>query len=698
MELVFEIGCEELPASFLEPTLQQIRKGFLTALTEARIAVDPDDLQTFGTPRRLTLLVRKIAERQDDLEEERTGPPAHVAFKDGEPTGAAKGFARAQGVDVTELYTVETSRGEVLAAKVFEQGLPTREILPGILTRLIKGLNFAKSMRWGAHKATFGRPVRWILAVLDGQVVPLEFAGVQSGNRTRGHRFAAPQEFEVKDINSYREGLEKAFVVLDPEERRRQIRDFLGEHAQAAGGRVVEDPELIEEVANLIEKPHALTLEIDEKYLELPREVLISSMRSHQRYFAIEETDGTALKPACVVIYNTPVRDPALVAKGNLKVLRARLDDAQFFWEKDLETGLEDNIDRLSDVIWIGPLGSMQERSKRIATLAKHIAEAIGLGSEEAEFAARAGLLSKTDLVSNMVDEFPDLQGLIGGEYAAHAGEPKAVALAIREQYLPKSADDALPSTGISAAVALAEKLDAIVGCFGVGMIPTSTADPYGLRRAALGILKVLHDRGLTISPKTLIELAIDAYPQDPSPFKNEKEELTDLVLSFLTTRLHYLLVDIAPTDVVKAVLATGVDEIPSVYGRVEALKSLRDLPDFEPLALGFKRIDNILRKQAEDQDLASLRVDPERFVEAAENELFAAFQTAQKEVEEAMAERAWRRACDALIALKAPVDNFFDSVMVMVDDEGLKENRIALLATLEELFLKVADISEIQT
>lgn len=695
MELIFEIGCEELPAGFIEPAMKQMRANFLEQCAERRI--EADAVEVLATPRRLVLLVGNLAERQKDLEEVRTGPPVQAAYRDGQPTKAAEGFARGQGVSVDDLYVVETDKGSYVAAKVFEKGGDVRELLPEILTAVLKGFHFPKSMRWADRRDTFARPIRWLLAVADGQRVALTHAGVESGTTTRGHRFAAPGEFEVESIAGYFEQLARAHVVVHTDERRRRVQEQLARIGEELGGQVIDDPELVEEVIYLVEEPHGLYLNFGEEYLEVPAEVLISSMREHQRYFAIAGADGKLL-PYCAVIYNTPVHDPAVVARGNLRVLKARLDDARFFWEKDLQTSLEERVAELGHVVWLAKIGSMKDRSIRMARLAERIAQELGLDATVAAHAARAGLLAKADLVSQMVFEFPDLQGVMGREYALKAGEPVEVATAIHEQYLPRGAEDALPGSDAGACVALAERLDALVGCFGIGLVPTSAADPYGLRRAALGVLRILQGRGYRIALSELLKLTIGVYDDIcPDVLDKEPDALRAELTDFFGTRLKFQLATAAPTDVVDAVLAAGFDDVLSVQGRVSALASLRNEPDFEPLAVGFKRVVNILKKQAEGVAPGSLEVDPARLAEPAEQALFEAWGQARARVDAALAERNWQAACQALIALKTPVDHFFDHVMVMTDDQALRDNRIALLDKLRALFLQVADISVIQ-
>jgi glycyl-tRNA synthetase beta chain len=700
MQLIFEIGVEEFPASFCEPTLAQMEATFREQADELRLGFE--SLKVAATPRRLTLLVDGLDDKQADLEEERTGPPAKIAFDDGQPTPAAQGFARGNGVDVDDLYTVDTDKGAYVAAKVFEEGEPTAELLPEVLSTVISELSFPKSMRWADRKERFARPVRWILAVAGGQTIPVEFAGVQSGNTTRGHRFAAPEAFEIASIDEYVDGLRRAHVIVDPAERRDTIVDGLEAIADEVGGTLIDDPELVDEVTYLVEKPHAIAIHFGDEYLELPDEVLISSMRSHQRYFGIADADGDALLSVCGVIYNTPVTTTEQVYDGNLRVLTARLDDARFFWDKDQKTPLDARVDALSEVVWLEGLGSMKDKSERISRLAFAISEELefdeelGFDEQTRRAARRAGLLSKTDLVCDMVGEFPDLQGVMGREYALADDEDADVAHAIYEQYLPAGADDDVPATPAGAAVALADKLDALAGCFGVDMIPTSTSDPYALRRAALGVIRIVREREYTVGLRRLFELAIDAFEAlSPGALQKDHAKLVDELVDFAATRLKYQLAEHYPTEVVDAVLAVDKDDVLSIKQRVDALAKLRGEPDFEPLAVGFKRVVNILRKQAEEQAELADGVDQDLFEHDSERDLYAAYVDAKGSISTAVREGDWQRACQALIRLRKPVDDFFDHVMVMADDEALRRNRIALLDGLRDLFLKVADISK---
>ena len=690
-ELLLELGCEELPARFVPPTLEAMRQALLDQASVARL--DLAGVRILGTPRRLTLAVDQVASAQRDLEEERLGPPEQVAYKDGQPTKAALGFAKGQGVGVEDLYVQETPKGRYVAAKVFEQGLPAQEVLPGLLNAVIAGLSFPKSMRWSNKEASFARPVRWILAMHHGQRVHVEFGGVQSALVTYGHRFSAPDPIEVTSIAQYIDALRQADVLVDPKERAHRMQAELERCAKESGGALRQDDALAQEVLNLVEKPHGVLVRFDQKYLKLPDEVLISSMRKHQRYFSLTDPSG-ALIPACAVIYNTPVHDPQVVRAGNLRVLKARLDDAKFFWEQDAARSLESLLPQLESVIWVKKLGTMGARVARMETLAKTLATLIGLDPQDAKDATLAARLSKADLLTHMVSEFPDLQGVVGREYALRDTLGQGVATAIHEQYLPRGADDTLPTTDAGALVALAERLDTLAGLFGIGL-HTSGTDPYGLRRAASGVLRILQSRAYTTPLRPLITAALDAYTTHAAtPLETPAPELQAQLLAFFHARLKSALTEEFGADVVDAVLAVTDDEVLTVTDRVRALHTLRQERDFESLAVGFKRVVNILRKQADEHVQIPSAVDEPKLQDPQEIALWQACQRARPDIDSALETRDWLGACRALITLKAPIDAFFDHVMVMTDDQALKLNRLALLDQLRSLFLKVADIS----
>ncbi|MEM1348927.1 MAG: glycine--tRNA ligase subunit beta [Myxococcota bacterium] len=700
-EVIFEIGCEEIPARFIPSALEQLRAMFLEHCAEARLEVSEASVRAWGTPRRLVLTASRVADTQANLEEERTGPPVKAAYRDGEPTSAALGFARGQGVDVSDLYTVETQKGAYVAAKVFEEGAPTSTLLPDILDAMLRGLSFPKSMRWATYADTFPRPVRWLLALFDGEVVDVEYANVRASNRTYGHRFAAPGAILVETIQQYRDDLRSAHVWVEPEERREEIKRRLHQCAEEIGGTVREDPSLLDEVVFLVEAPHVLVVEFDEKYLELPREVLISSMRKHQRYFSVLEPGGDALMNACIVVYNTPVRDPNVVRAGNLRVLKARLDDARFFFEQDTRDGttLHDWSRKLDSVVWLYELGSQGERTERLEDLSEALAKELELGDVTVAHARRAASLAKADLVTNMVGEFPDLQGIIGREYALAAGQPEQVAHAIAEQYLPSGADDPLPATDAGAVVAMATRLDTLVGIWGAGKLPKGNKDPYQLRRAAIGLLRIVRERAYSVTLKRLLGLAFEEYARQDKleAFPGERDQLLPQIEEFVLDRLRGLLEHDAPRDIVNAVLDSDGDDLLSMSDRARALVEVREEEGFDELAEIFKRVVNILPDDDRELDELGI-VDPELLQQDAERALLDAYDAATKEVAKAVSARDWVAACRTLAGLRAPITRFFDDVMVHAEDPNIKRNRLALLAGLRREFRRVANIALIQS
>lgn len=694
IELVFEIGCEELPAHFVEPALAQLDEAFREECDERRLEVKAT--RTVGTPRRLALLVEEMAEAQESETRTEKGPPKDVGLDgSGNWTPAAQSFAESHGATTDDLFVSDDDRIGVTAEL---SATPAREILPSILRRAVDALSFPKSMRWASYDERFGRPVRWIAAVADGEHIPLEFAGVESGTATRGHRFAAPEPIEIESIEEYVSSLSEAHVTVDPEDRRRRLVEMLDELAEEVGGRIVDDPELVDEVVHLIEEPHATRLDFDEAYLELPDEVLIESMRSHQRYFAIEDEGGGELLAHCGVIYNTPVRDPEVVNRGNLRVLRARLDDARFFWERDRERSLQQRLDDLESVVWLERIGSMRDRAERIGRMAGAIAPLLGFGSSTADEAARAGRLSKSDLVTEMVDEFPKLQGVMGRAYARADGESEPVARAIGEHYLPDGAAGSVPETDAGTAVALADKLGKLVDCFAIEMKPTSESDPYGLRRAALGSIRILDRGGFDVGFPELVETAVESTVEGEFPVEINTTKLQEELVSYLRRRLNFYLRADFPTEFVEAVLGARPEEqrastVHEVRARLEALVEFRGDSAFEELVEGYKRVDNILGDRSVGTDA---EVEPGD-LEAPEAEaLLEATSSTERAIDEAVDAGDWRAACDALVRLKGPIDEFFDNVRVNADNPTLRENRIALLATLRPLFLRVADISKL--
>lgn len=682
-ELFLEIGCEEIPAGFIPRAMADMAAIITRELDNARLSCG--EVRTYGTPRRLALMVSDLPTVQPDAEITATGPSKKAAYDaDGAPTKAAEGFARGQGVDVSELKIITTEKGEYLAVTKKETGRPTHLILAEILPRLVTGIPFKKSMRWGDLDARFARPVHWIVALYNGSVVPFSFGNVQSGAVSRGHRFMANTTFPVRDFGNYLEECERHFVIPDPERRKEIIRKETHRVAEAAGGRLLPDEGLLEEVTYLAEYPSAVTGTFPAEFLKVPREVLITSMRSHQRYFSIVDTSGS-LMPGFITINNTLAEDPSVVIKGNERVLRARLSDARFFFEEDQKTSLAARAESLKNVVYQQKLGTSYEKMERFRALA--VALANQLNRDVATQAEQAAYLCKADLVSGMVGEFPEVQGIMGREYALLEGIDPVVANAIAEHYLPTQAGGDLPASDVGAFVSIADKLDSICGCFSVGLIPTGSVDPYALRRAAIGIINIILDRGYRLSLAAYIDTAL---LQLSARLNRPADAVKADVCEFFRGRFVNLLTEQYPSDVVDAAVAAGFDDLVEVRDRIAALARFKTHPDFEALAVAFKRIGNIIKEGVDAP------VDPALFQEDTERTLYQAFQGVKTSVTGQIADGSWLEALTAIAALRGPVDGFFDKVMVMAEDERVRMNRLALLTAMDRMFGRIADFSKI--
>ncbi|WP_428262963.1 glycine--tRNA ligase subunit beta [Haliangium sp.] len=683
-DLLFEVGTEEIPAEFLRRALDEIATRGQALLAEARLEVGR--VTALGTPRRLVLAASAVADRQPDLSERVVGPPARVAFDgDGNPTKAAEGFARRNQVELSALERaeVEGKKGEYVVCTRHEPGRPAAEVLPGLLERLLTELPWPKSMRWGSREEAFVRPVHWIVALFGDTCLPVSFAGVEAGRRSRGHRFLAPGEVEVESaLGGYCERLRRAFVVVEPQARREMIEAELARVESETGARVRPDPELVAEVTNLVEYPAAVCGSFEEAFLEVPEEVIVSAMRSHQRYFALEDEQGRLVN-RFATIAGTVTRDPEVVRAGNERVLAARLADARFFFREDQKRSLDERAGKLSEVVFQSRLGSIGAKVGRVTEIVRALAAEVGV---DPALAARAAALCKADLVTQMVFEFPELQGVMGRHYARMAGEPEAVSEAIYEHYLPRGAGDELPTSDLGAALGVADRIDTLVGCFAVGLGPTGSADPYGLRRAALGILGLLLDRGWAVSLSTLVDRAAAALAGTAEVDGACREQ----VLGFLRTRLKGMLGEL-PADCVEAALTIGYDDVPDARARAQAVAELRRRDDFEPLGVAFKRVANILK----DTDAAAAPA-PDRFVEDEERALWRAFGDIESQVDEHLGSSDYGRALAVLAELKDPVDRFFDKVLVMDEDPAVRANRLALLARIGATFARIADFRQI--
>ncbi len=613
-ELLLEIGTEELPAEFIPKALKDMADIMERELSQNRVG--HGEIRTLATPRRLVIYAADVAERQEDQLIEKLGPAKRVSFDaQGNPTKAAVGFAKGQGLDISQLETIVTEKGEYLGARKKITGEATASLLPDILKRFILSIPFQKSMRWMNLDIRFARPIHWILALYGGQTVPFRLENISSGNKSYGHRFMNPGTFEVTDFADFIKKAREHSVIVDPEERKTIIRTETENAARGVSGIVVGNDELLEEVTFLVEYPSAVCGSFDGDYLELPKDVLITTMVEHQKYFPVMDGRGNLL-PHFVTVNNTLAKDPSVVARGNEKVIRARLSDARFFFREDQKVPLEEHFEELKNVVFHSLLGTSYEKVGRFRQLASYIAEKIDPALKKS--VDRAAHLAKADLETQMVYEFPDLQGIMGREYALLAGEDPVVAKAIYEHYLPTSAGGNLPETDVGAIVSIADKIDTICGFFGVKQIPTGTADPYALRRQALGIINIILEKGYPLRMDDLIDKSMAILG---GKLKRPPEETKKDILDFFKGRFeNQLITQGHPYDVVDAVLATGVSDAAGSLKKIEAMEVFRTRVDFEPLAVAFKRVCNIIK------NFEGGTVDPALFVEDAERSLYEAY------------------------------------------------------------------------
>ncbi|MFH1625725.1 MAG: glycine--tRNA ligase subunit beta [Pseudomonadota bacterium] len=686
-ELLLEIGTEEIPSRFMPQALKDMENLILKELEALRIGFG--QVKALGTPRRLVLHVDHMSDKQEDTCVQIMGPSKRVAFDEsGTPTRAAIGFARAQGVDVGDLEEISTHKGEYLAVKRKEGGNNTKDVLSSVLPRLITSIPFPKSMRWGDLSIRFARPIRWIVCLFGGEVVRFRLGNIESGDQCFGHRFMRPDPFRVEDFNQYIRSLREAYVIVDPVERKGRIREIISQAAVEVPGKLLEDEELLENVTYLVEYPTAVVGSFEEEFLSLPKEVLISCMREHQMYFSVVD-DSDKLLPYFIAVNNTVAKDPEAVVRGNERVLKARLSDAQFFFGEDRKIPLPERVHSLRDIVFQSELGTYHEKVTRVQRIAEYLASEIK--PELKEVTKRAALLCKADLTSGMVGVFPKLQGVMGREYALLSGEKVDVATAIYEHYLPRFAGDAIPSGHAGAFISIADKLDTVVGCFGVGLAPTGTSDPYALRRQALGIINIILGKKYPRSLSRLVKRTLD--------YLNGKISLDPVnvqgdVVEFFRLRFqHQLMAQGYSFDIIDAVLSLYFDDMVDSFERIKAVQELKNEPDFKALAIAFKRASNILSQSPPGNE-----VDVSLFEDSAENSLFEAHKEIQEQVVKLVSERRYREGLHKMVKLRAAVDNFFDSVMVMVEDAKIRTNRLTLLAQVSVLFLKIADFSKIVT
>jgi glycyl-tRNA synthetase beta chain len=682
-DFLFELGTEELPPLALPELERALAESLRSALAAAGIA--HGELVSYAAPRRLAVLIRSLATRQGEQRIKRRGPPVSAAFdKQGQPTRAATAFADSCGVSLETLGRIHEGKGEFLYFEATQPGAETASLLPGMVQAALDALPIPKRMRWGASEAQFVRPVHWVVLRLGAAVLPARILDTDSGGRSRGHRFHAPGWLDIDAPARYADILrEQGHVIASFAERRDMIRHQVTTSAAAQGGTAVLDESLLDEVTALVEWPVAVVGRFDERFLALPREVLLSTLQEHQRYFAIEGADG-ALTPFFITISNIDSREPVRVREGNERVVRPRLSDAAFFQQQDRRAPLAAWRDDLDKVTFQAKLGSIGDKVRRVQALAAHIAPALGGDATHAE---RAALLCKCDLLSAMVGEFPELQGIMGAYYALADGENPEVAAAVREHYQPRGAGDALPGTLTGAAVALADKLDTLAGIFAIGQKPSGTKDPFALRRAAIGVLRIILESRFDLDLGELVAQAVKLQPVQQAGCAEE-------VLSYILERLraHYQEAGVA-SEIFDAVLATGSRRPLDFDARVNAVAAFRSLPEAESLAAANKRIANILKKSAAEAaasvDVSLLQVDAERA-------LHAALEGVSAGVEADLGSRRYNAALTTLAGLRPAIDAFFNDVMVNDPDPALRANRLALVGRVRELFSGVADLSRL--
>ncbi len=691
--LLLELGCEELPARQLQAQLELLREGVCSRLADAGLIEAEPRARCLGTPRRLAIIIDNVKTRQPDRVIERKGPAESAAFDaDGRPTRAAEGFARSVGLAVTELERLETEQGRWLYARINEPGRGLAEVLGEILDATIKTMAGARSMRWSDRPERFLRPVRWLLVLHGDEVVPISAFGLDAGRQTQGHRIHAPGWHAVASVDDYIPVLKSAHVQVDPAKRVSAIVAGAQTLARGAGLEAEIDPDLLNEVAGLTEWPVPVIGAFDESFLEVPAEALICSMQQHQKCFPLRHADGR-LAARFIAVANIESRDVGALTAGFERVIRPRLADARFFYEQDRRFSLQQRLERLEQVKFQEKLGSVGAKVRRLQVLAAELAPAL---DADPETVTRAALLCKSDLVTEMVGEFPELQGIMGRYYALADGEPDDVAVAIETHYLPRHAGDSLPLDPAGRALALADRLDTLVGVFAAGQKPRGGKDPFALRRAALGIIRILDSAGTHLPLSVLVKQTADCLAQDLGQDVRFERDLLQEVEQFLQERLRSYAADSGiETNTVQAVAEVEAGVVPDFMARARAVQAFADDPMADSLIAANKRIANLL-KQAEDIGLDE--VDRGALVEPAEQSLFETLQRIEADqfADSPQTSRDYGRELGGLAALREPVDHFFDQVMVMADDEHLRRNRLSLLRQLRALFLRVADVARL--
>ncbi len=680
--LLYEMGVEEMPSRFVQSTLDQLVSGLKSRLEEKRVAFE--DIDTFATPRRLILVVKGLADRQADLEEEVKGPAKKISIaEDGSFTKAAQGFMRGKGLSESDVYFKDLNGTEYIFATIREEGKDTDEVLMEVLPEIVKSVVFPKSMRWGGKNMRFVRPIRWLVALHNDKVVPVDLEGIIASNVTVGHRFLGAKSIEVSSIEDYFKKLEENFVVYDQDLRKDMIRKQIDQVAASIGGKVEMDEELLDEVTYIVEYPTAFYGEFDKSYTELPKEVVKTPMKAHQRYFPVVGEDSNLL-PYFIAVRNGNDYKIENVKAGNEKVLEARLADAKFFFNEDRQHDLEYYRNKLNTVVFQEKLGTLLDKSERIYNIAKVYGKEVDVNIEDLESAA---YYAKADLVTNMVFEFDELQGYMGMQYSRLEGKNDTVSKAIYEHYMPRFNGDTVPSTMEGAILSIIDKMDTIAGFFAIGIQPTGSADPFALRRQCIGILTILLEKNIEIDVARLASISLDQY----SSVEFDKDSVIENIIEFFNERTKNMFKDMGIRyDVVEAVLASDEKNISDLYVRAEAMNKWIDRDSLTDMLVAFNRVSNLAEGAETD------KIDQALLLEDVEKELYDNFKDVDSKISDLMDQKEYTKSLDAFASLKPAVDNFFDNVMVMSDNPKLRTNRLALLKNISDSMLKVCDLTKI--
>lgn len=686
-KFLLEIGVEELPARYINDAKSQLKENTKKALVEERI--EYENINLLSSPRRLTIIISGLSETGKSMESMIKGPSKKIAFdEDNNPTKALLGFMRGQGVELKDTYIESLNGEEYVYAKSIKEGKKLEQVLKDNLEEIIKNINFPKSMKWGGKNLKFARPIRWIMAILDNKVLDFELEGIKATNKTRGHRFLGKRDIEIDNIDNYEDILKDNYVIADENKRRDMIRYGMEKLAREKGGTVQKDEELLDEVTNLVEYPTPIIGRIKDEYLKLPFDVITTPMKEHLRYFPVLD-DKQRLLPYFITVRNGDNQYEDIVIKGNEKVLGARLEDAKFFYKEDMKYPLEDYLEKLKTVTFHEKLGSMYDKTIRIRKLSNKIGEYLQVGDETMRNLDRASYLAKADLVTKMVTEFTELQGKIGMEYAMQADENEIVSLSIFEQYLPRFSGDNLPTTTAGSVLSISDKLDSICGLFAIGIQPTGSQDPFAMRRSAIGIINIIIDKKLNVSLMDFIDFSLYIYVEENGlacDYKKVRKQIVDFFMGrvrnlFLEKGISY--------DIIDSIINSGTDNIYDMKIRVEKIEQWASSEDIEDMLSSFNRISTLAIK-GDSTEVKRDLLSPEGIA------LYDSYNSIEDKVDAFISKKEYDKALILLSSLKISIDNFFDSVMVMVDDAELRNNRLALIKKIYLKMLKICDITYI--